>query len=130
MHYDNPGRPNKRVLTMLVYLNPDWTVNHGGEIQITPFLRRPTSVAPIANRAVIFASDRVLHRVLPARTERDCFTIWLDGEPDVVNTDTDVNMQSSLLQGSAEEVVRKLSSAPSQRIIARAVCVGQSRASN
>jgi len=25
-------------------------------------------------------SDRVLHRVLPARAERYCLTVWLDGE--------------------------------------------------
>lgn len=25
-HYDNPGRPNKRRLTCLLYLNPEWCV--------------------------------------------------------------------------------------------------------
>ena len=31
------------------------------------------------DRVVFFLSDRVLHRVLPARAERFCFTIWMDG---------------------------------------------------
>ena len=34
---------------------------------------------------MLFLSDRVLHRVLPAQRERFCFTVWLDGE--AVNSD-------------------------------------------
>ena len=42
-HYDNPCRPNKRRVTCLVYLNPDWTAGDGGEIVLAPFLDRAVS---------------------------------------------------------------------------------------
>ena len=37
----------------------------GGELVLRPFLQRPTVIAPRFDRAVLFRSDRVLHRVLP-----------------------------------------------------------------
>lgn len=31
-HYDNPGPPNNRILTCVIYLNPNWKEGDGGEI--------------------------------------------------------------------------------------------------
>jgi hypothetical protein len=78
-HYDNPGSPNKRKLTCLLYLNDAWTKENGGEVQLLPFLEQPVTVAPKMDRLVIFQSDWMLHRVLPSNAERYCLTIWLDG---------------------------------------------------
>ena len=79
-HYDNPGRPNKRVLTCLIYLNPDYASGQGGELELMPFLQPPVVIEPKMGRMVFFRSDRVLHRVRPNYHERYALTIWLDGE--------------------------------------------------
>jgi hypothetical protein len=76
---DNPGIPNKRQVTMLIYLNEHWEDGDGGEIVLQPFLERSVVIPPLMDRAVIFLSDVVLHRVLPANKPRYCFTIWIDG---------------------------------------------------
>lgn len=78
-HYDNPGKPNSRKLTCLLYLNDAWRKGDGGEVQLMPFLQPPVTVAPRMDRMVIFMSDWMLHRVLPSHAERYCLTIWLDG---------------------------------------------------
>jgi hypothetical protein len=40
LHFDNPGAPNKRKLTMLIYFNPEWSPGDGGELQLQPFLEQ------------------------------------------------------------------------------------------
>jgi Rps23 Pro-64 3,4-dihydroxylase Tpa1-like proline 4-hydroxylase len=90
-HYDNPGRPSKRKLTCLLYLNEKWQNGDGGEVQLLPFLQQPVTIAPKMDRLVIFMSDRILHRVLPSSVERYCLTIWLDG--DKVNSDADTQLR-------------------------------------
>lgn len=72
-HYDNPGPPNMRKLTLCVYLTEDWQPGNGGELQLWPFLsdehRCPISVAPSFNTVVLFLSDLILHRVLAFKGE-------------------------------------------------------------
>ena len=82
-HYDNPGPPNKRRLTCLVYLNPEWKVGDGGEMELMPFLGSQINIPPLLNRLVVFRSDLVLHAVSPwkgpeSRPPRLCFTVWID----------------------------------------------------
>eukprot|EP00037_Helgoeca_nana_P007216 m.65913 g.65913 ORF g.65913 m.65913 type:complete len:371 (-) comp18026_c0_seq1:77-1189(-) len=79
LHYDNPGPPNRRVLTCLLYLNPGWVEGDGGELQLVPFCDGTVRIPPSHDRLVLFYSDRVLHRVLPTTRPRYCFTVWLDG---------------------------------------------------
>lgn len=79
-HYDNPGPPGRRALTLLVYLNAAWAPGDGGEFVLMPFLQREVCVEPLMDRAVLFLSDRVLHRTLPSRGERLAVTTWLDGD--------------------------------------------------
>lgn len=52
MHYDNPGPPNKRALTCLLYLNPSWKEGDGGEVCLTPFLQKEKAIAPLLDRLV------------------------------------------------------------------------------
>jgi len=61
-HYDNPGRPNKRKLTCLLYLNPGWQEGDGGELQLVPFLSTPVLVRPLMDRS-LGESGYVLHSV-------------------------------------------------------------------
>ena len=118
-HYDNPGLPNRRALTCLVYLNPGWREGDGGELQLQPFLAPAVTIAPMMNRLVVFASDKILHRVLRNHKPRLCFTLWIDG--------AEVNLQqASSLRLSAQDfedlpaLTKKLRSSPAQRLLARA----------
>ena len=122
-HYDNPGRPNKRQLTCLLYLNRHWKTGDGGELQLTPFLNKPVTIEPLFDRFVIFYSDRVLHRVLPAAAPRFCFTIWLDGLD--TNTNDDVLLKAKHIDHSSEQAfeqsIQLLRSSPLQRVLSRAI---------
>ena len=119
-HYDNPGKPSKRKLTIIVYLNPFWEVGDGGELVLWPFLKGKVTVAPKMDRAVLFRSDLVLHRVLPSVKERFCFTIWIDGT--VVNTDKDTLLTRDVLQFESYDAASTFfRCSPLQRVISRAV---------
>ena len=102
LHYDNPGRPNRRKLTALVYLNPDWVDGDGGELVVQQFCGETVIIPPLHDRMAMFYSDRVLHRVLPARRPRYCFTVWIDGVDGSVNTDDDVVLRAKHLRLSGE----------------------------
>ena len=119
-HYDNPGPPNMRALTCVVYLNPTWKEGDGGEIVLWPFLSKSTKVPPLHRRAVLFYSDRVLHRVLPSNKRRVCFTIWIPGTN--VNNKRDVALSKDVLQfTSYDQAVQFFAQSPLQRVISRAV---------
>lgn len=71
------GRTN-RVLTTLLYLNPDWQPGDGGELLLYPeqgegVLER---VSPRAGTLVIFLSARFPHEVLPAQADRYSIAGW------------------------------------------------------
>ena len=131
-HYDNAGRPNKRQITCLIYLNPNWQSGDGGELELLPFLRPAVRIPPLMDRAVLFLSDRVLHRVLPSIASRMCFTIWIDGGnvngDDVVglsarhlrcvddNGDDDANSEAG-----SRYTLQELCASPVQRAVSRSV---------
>jgi len=116
LHFDNVGRPNKRSLTCAVYLNPEWKLGHGGELQLFPFLERADNIQPLMDRLVIFRSDLMLHRVLPALKERFCFTIWIDS--DATNSNEDVFLKAKHLSVSA---IPFLKTSPLQRVLSRVI---------
>lgn len=121
-HYDNPGPPNLRALTCVVYLNPQWKDGDGGEIVLWPFLSKSTKVSPLHRRAVLFYSDRVLHRVLPSKVRRVCFTIWSQGTSTSVNSKRDVVLSRDVLQFSSyDQAAQFFAQSPLQRVISRAV---------
>jgi len=117
-HYDNPGKPNHRAITCVVYLNPGWSEGDGGEIVLSPFLQPEVVVPPLMGRAVLFRSDLMLHRVRPAARERFCFTIWLDGK--AVNKDEDCNLLAKHLSTDGKAVAC-FSRSPVQRAVSRSV---------
>ncbi|KAL9189193.1 hypothetical protein ACHAXT_011683 [Thalassiosira profunda] len=119
-HYDNPGPPNKRKLTCVIYLNPSWESGDGGEICLWPFLGKRIVIPPLHRRAVFFYSDRVLHRVLPSKVRRVCFTVWCNGTN--VNEKKDVMLSKDVLQfTSYDEAQEFFAQSPLQRVISRAV---------
>ena len=119
-HYDNPGPPNRRILTCVVYLNPHWKGGDGGEIVLWPFLAQSVVIPPLHRRAVFFYSDRILHRVLPSKTRRVCFTMWCNGMN--VNSKDDVALSKNHLQfTNYDDAVNFFAKSPLQRVISRAV---------
>ena len=69
-HYDNPGPPNKRLLTLAVYLTPAWTESDGGELVLQPFLGPEVRVSPELMSIAMFRSDTICHRVRPFNKKR------------------------------------------------------------
>ncbi|TYZ57589.1 hypothetical protein PybrP1_013210 [[Pythium] brassicae (nom. inval.)] len=121
-HYDNPGKPNARKLTCLLYLNDAWVPGDGGEVQLLPFLKAPVTVAPRMDRMVIFMSDWMLHRVLPSRAERYCLTVWLDGGAQAVNTAADTQLRLSPSDmADWFGFLERLRKSPVQRLLSRGV---------
>ncbi|GET91016.1 hypothetical protein, unknown function [Leishmania tarentolae] len=119
-HYDNPGKPNKRRLTMAVYLTEEWTPEMGGELQLIPFLGPCITIPPKFCTTVLFKSDMMLHRVRPMlglmRKMRYCFTIWFDGA--LTNSDDDVFLKAQHLDEGAIPFLRR---SAVQRTLSRAV---------
>lgn len=119
-HYDNPGPPSKRQLTLIVYLNPSWKSGDGGELVLWPFLEKSISIAPKFDRAVMFRSDMLLHRVMPSHNDRYCFTIWVDGKG--VNSAADTYLTKDHLRfESYHAAANFFRSSPLQRVISRAL---------
>lgn len=73
----NPAQPN-RILSTVLYLNPEWRAGDGGELLLydeadTHLLE---TVAPEYGKLVIFLSDRFPHEVLVANRERQSIAGW------------------------------------------------------
>jgi SM-20-related protein len=73
-----PGSEN-RVVTAIVYLNPDWRPEDGGEL--LAWAPDVTAVEPDLGRWVVFLSDRIQHEVRPAFAERWALTAWFRRTP-------------------------------------------------
>ncbi len=86
-HCDNPDK-NGRILTAILYLNPDWSEGDGGELQLTQTRingldvtqeeqQRLVVIPPLMNRLLLFWSDRRCpHEVLPTSKLRYAMTTW------------------------------------------------------
>ena len=119
-HYDNPGPPSARALSVIVYLNPGWAPGDGGELVLMPFLAPEVVVPPLHNRAAFFLSDRMLHRVYPPRGERFCLTTWVDGEGTNLPEHTQLRLPPSAME-DLPATAAGLRRSPAQRSVARAV---------
>ncbi|UAA37815.1 2OG-Fe(II) oxygenase [Paraneptunicella aestuarii] len=77
-HYDAFRGEANRVLSMVVYLNPDWQEQDGGEL----VLYRSDDdadgiyVAPKLGTVVVFLSEEFPHEVLPAKADRYSIAGW------------------------------------------------------
>lgn len=124
LHYDNPGVPNMRKLTALVYLNPDWQEGDGGELILQPFLGQRVRIPPLMDRMVVFLSDSILHSVAPSKVRRYCFTAWLDAEEGSINREEDLNLKVKHLEAIQKDALAGgalLASSPLQRVLSRAL---------
>jgi hypothetical protein len=49
-HFDSDRELDARVVTAILYLNPDWEPAHGGQLQLLPFPLAPVQVDPVFDR--------------------------------------------------------------------------------
>lgn len=78
LHVDAFAGQKNRVLSTVLYLNPDWREEEGGDLLLyekgaaVPFAR----VLPHHNRLMVFLSERFPHEVLPATRARHSIAGW------------------------------------------------------
>ncbi|KAJ3307906.1 Egl nine 3 [Blyttiomyces sp. JEL0837] len=73
----SPAIPDRRI-TMILYLNEEWTKENGGELRLYPTNNMELSsidIAPLSNRLLIFCSE-LEHEVLPSYSDRYALTMW------------------------------------------------------
>ena len=74
-HRDAFAGSDARIVTALVYLNPDWEPSHGGVLRAWE-PEGPVDVAPRLDRLVLFRSELVEHEVRPVHAPRAALTAW------------------------------------------------------
>ncbi|MFN0306269.1 MAG: 2OG-Fe(II) oxygenase [Burkholderiales bacterium] len=79
-HVDRFRDDDHRIVSMIIYLNDDWSVDDGGALRIwsgtDPDASPSIDIAPIGGRLVLFMSDVTLHAVMPTRRDRVALTGW------------------------------------------------------
>lgn len=75
-HSDNPKGRDERVLSVVYYLNDDWTACDGGAIELIDKMGKNHSILPCANRLVIFDSN-LTHQVQTTHRVRYSIAAWL-----------------------------------------------------
>jgi SM-20-related protein len=75
-HIDQPRGHNRRKVSMVLYLNREWTRGSGGELRIFGEPHEHVDVQPLAGRLVCFLTEAREHCVLPANRERLSITGW------------------------------------------------------
>ena len=78
MHRDAFKGESNRVLSIVVYLNPNWQPEDGGElvIQLSESAQDIVKVIPDFGTVVVFLSEEFPHEVLPARCDRYSIAGW------------------------------------------------------
>lgn len=75
-HLDQFKKDDHRKLSVICYLNNDWTDENGGQLRVyLPDGQK--DILPVAGRLVCFRSDQIEHEVLPANRERLSLTGWI-----------------------------------------------------
>jgi len=75
-HIDRFQNDSLRTLTTILYLNPDWRTEDGGQMRLYLDGEQFLDVLPQGGILVTFLSDRFWHEVLPAKRERLSLTGW------------------------------------------------------
>ena len=75
-HLDQFKKDDHRRLTVICYLNKNWTQDDGGQLRIY-IDGRYVDILPEAGRLVCFRSDLLEHEVLAANRERNAITGWM-----------------------------------------------------
>jgi SM-20-related protein len=74
-HSDVHQKDSNRILTWILYLNPDWKPSDGGELLM--YLKSETKkIEPLGARLVLFLSKEIEHEVLVTHQPRLSLTGW------------------------------------------------------
>ncbi len=76
-HVDNFRGGSDRLVSLVLYLNEDWSDGDGGELCLYPEgVESPLKLLPQAGTLACFLSEGMPHEVKPARRERLSLTGW------------------------------------------------------
>lgn len=75
-HVDQPLGREQRQVSLVLYLNEDWTPAAGGELRIFDAAGGCRDIEPIAGRLVCFLTPGREHAVLPTRRDRLSISGW------------------------------------------------------
>lgn len=77
-HYDAFRSQRNRILSMVVYLNPSWGPEDGGELvlYLNDDDQDGIKVTPLMGTIVLFLSEEFPHEVLPAKRDRYSIAGW------------------------------------------------------
>jgi SM-20-related protein len=75
-HIDQPRGNNRRKVSVVLYLNREWTQDLGGELRIFGEADHCIDVQPMAGRLVCFLTEAREHCVQPASRERLSISGW------------------------------------------------------
>jgi SM-20-related protein len=79
-HVDQFKERNNRILSFVLYLNPNWKEEHEGELVIYKD-QKMIKVAPIKSRLILFKSAGLEHEVALTHNERFSLTGWMLNNP-------------------------------------------------
>lgn len=77
-HYDSFRGAANRIVSLVLFLNPDWQPEHGGELVLyaDDETTERARIAPLDGRLVLFLSEEIPHEVLPTRAPRRSVAGW------------------------------------------------------
>ncbi|MET1080337.1 MAG: 2OG-Fe(II) oxygenase [Pseudomonas sp.] len=74
-HLDRFRDDDRRAVSVVLYLNPDWLPQEGGALRLH-LVQQELDIDPLAGRLVVFLSAEVPHEVLPATRDRLSLAGW------------------------------------------------------
>jgi len=81
-HVDQPQGHVQRRVSLVLYLNEDWTPEAGGELRIFDAADGHRDIAPVAGRLVCFLTPGREHAVLPTQRDRLSISGWFRARAD------------------------------------------------
>ncbi len=80
-HLDQPRGREERQVSLILYLNADWTPAAGGVLRLYDDAGRHRDIEPLPGRLVYFLSAGRAHEVLPTQAERLSLSGWFRRRP-------------------------------------------------
>jgi SM-20-related protein len=76
-HLDRFTDDDRRVVSVVAYLNRDWRPEFGGQLKLYPSQQAILTVEPNAGTLVCFLSAQIEHEVVPSNRERMSLAAWM-----------------------------------------------------
>lgn len=75
-HLDRFRDDDRRTVSVVIYLNPDWLEGEGGALRLYPEGLASEDIAPVGGRLLLFLSADMQHEVMPATRNRLSLAGW------------------------------------------------------